>query len=125
MDPWSKVDNSWHIREVPMATEKLSEVNPPSDRVPGQRLLAAPILKWWRRRNREGIGKKGSLPEGFRMREKYRRKGAARGAPWVQAPPGRGPSLGRATDTREISFSPLVGYPKWKVEMYQSSKFPL
>src|SRR3954463_11376717 len=80
MDSWSKVDYSRYIRETSMAMEGLPEVNPPSGRVPGQRLLAAPILKRRRRWNREEIGKKGSIPEGFRMRAKYRRKGAARGA---------------------------------------------
>ena len=33
MDPWSKVDYSWHIREASMAMEKLPEVNPPSGMV--------------------------------------------------------------------------------------------
>ena len=41
-----------------MEIEGLPEVIPPSDRVPGQRLLAAPILKRRRRRNREEIGKR-------------------------------------------------------------------
>ena len=57
MDPWSKVDYSWHIREASMEMEGLPEVIPPSGRVPGQRLLAAPILKRQRRRYREEIGK--------------------------------------------------------------------
>ena len=63
-----------------MDMEGLPEVNPPSGRVPRQRLLAAPILKR-RRRNSEGIGKKDLLPEGFWTGGKYRRKGAARGPP--------------------------------------------
>src|SRR4051812_15040185 len=107
MDPWCKVDYSRHIREASMAMEKLPEVNPPSDRVPGQRLLAAPTLKRRRRRNREGIVKKGSLFEGFWMRGKYRRKGAARGPPGVQAPPRRGPTLGRATRAPGAMVGPL------------------
>ena len=61
MDPWSKVDYSRHIREASMAMEGLLEVVPPSDRVLGQRLLAAPILKQWWRRYREEIGKKTSI----------------------------------------------------------------
>ena len=97
MDPLSKVDYSRHIREASMAMEKLPEVNPPSGRVSRQHLLAASILKRRRRRNREGIGKKGSPFEGFQKRVKYRRKGAARGPPGVQASPGRGPTLGCAT----------------------------
>ena len=64
-----------------MAMEKLPKVNPPSGRVPGQRLLAAPILKGQRRRNREGIGNKGSPLKGFWTRANYRRKGAARRPP--------------------------------------------
>src|SRR3954465_4166057 len=82
MDPWSKVDYSRYIREASMAMEKLPEVNPPSGRVPGQRPLASRILKRRRRRNREVIRKKGSLPR-FPRRGgggKYRRKGAASGA---------------------------------------------
>ena len=63
-----------------MAMEDLPKVNPPFGRVSGQRLLAAPILKW-RWRNREEIGKRGSGVEGFRTGGKYRRKGAARGPP--------------------------------------------
>src|SRR3954463_7381977 len=87
MDPWSKVDYSRHIREASMAMGKLPEVNPPSGRVPGQRLLTAPILKRRRRRNKEGIGKKGSLPEGFRTGGKYKPKGAARGTMEPRSPP--------------------------------------
>src|SRR3954466_3992790 len=37
MDPWSKVDYSQHIREASMEMEGLSEVIPPSSRVPGVR----------------------------------------------------------------------------------------
>ena len=60
MDPWSKVDYPRHIREASMAMEGLSEVVPPSGRVPGQLLLAAPILKW-RQRYREEFGNKNSI----------------------------------------------------------------
>src|ERR1041384_7409080 len=94
MDPWSKVDYSRHIREASMEMEGLPEVNPLSVRVPGQRLLAAPILKRWRRRYREEIGKKASCPEDFSSRRINQRRGAARGAtrglgaPWAR-PPGR------------------------------------
>ena len=58
MNPWSKVDYSRHIREASMEMEGLPEVVPPSSRVPGQRLLAASILKRRRRRYREEIRKK-------------------------------------------------------------------
>ena len=50
--PWSKEDYSLHIREVSMEMEGLPEVIPPSSRVPGKRLLTAPILKRRRRRYR-------------------------------------------------------------------------
>src|SRR3954465_1976525 len=89
MDPWSKVDYSRHIREASMAMDGLPEGVPPPDRVPGQRLLASPILKQRRRRNREEIRKKGSLPRVSATGAKYRRKGAARGlgAPWARPHP--------------------------------------
>src|SRR4051812_42463489 len=64
MDTWSKVDYSRHIREASMEMEGLPEVNPPSGRVSGQRLLAAPILKRRRRQNGEEIGK-GAPSRGF------------------------------------------------------------
>src|SRR4051812_46692829 len=93
MDPWSKVDYSWHIGEASMTMERFPEVNPPSGRVSRQRLLAAPILKWQQRRNREEIRRKGSLPRVSAMGAKYWRKGAARratrgrGAPWARPRP--------------------------------------
>ena len=55
MDPWSKVDYSWHIREASMVEEKLPEVDPPSDRVPGRVLTVLPILEARRRQNRGEI----------------------------------------------------------------------
>src|SRR4051812_25525035 len=94
MDPCSKVDYSRHIWEASMAMVKLPEVNPPSGRVPGQRLLAASILKRWPRRNRERIRKKGSLPEGFRTGGKDRRKGEARGPPGSPGAPWARPRVG-------------------------------
>src|SRR3954467_14416627 len=92
MDPWSKVDYSRHIREASMAMEGIPEVNPPSGRVPGQRLLAAPILKRRRRRNREEIGKGASS---FRVSSsgEYIGEGGSQGAtrglgaPWARPPP--------------------------------------
>src|SRR4051812_13700697 len=96
MDPWSKVDYSWLIREVSMAMEKLPEMNTPSGRAPRQGLLAAPILKRRRRQNREEIAKKGSASRFFGMRGKYRPKGGQGVDQGVQAPPRRGPTLGRA-----------------------------
>src|SRR4051812_5347604 len=101
MDPCSKVDYSWHIREASMAMEKLPEVDPPSGRVLGQGLLAAPILKRRRRRNREGFWQKGSAPRVFGAGGKYR-QGGHQG---VQVPPGRDLGWGRATRAP----APLVG----------------
>src|SRR3954468_9541878 len=96
MDPWSKVDYSRHIREASMAMEGLPEVVTPSGRVPGQRLLAAPILKRRRRWYREEIVKRTSILGVSSAGAIYRRRGAARGstrepgAPYpLAAPPGR------------------------------------
>src|SRR4051812_37437532 len=79
MDPWSKGDYSRHIREVSMAMEGLSEVVPPSGRVPGQLLLAAPILKRRRRHYREEFGNNRSILGVSSAGAKYRPKGAPRG----------------------------------------------
>src|SRR3954469_24830510 len=96
MDPWFKVDYSRHIREASMAMEGLSEVVPPSGRVPGQRLLAAPILKR-RRRYREEIGKRTSILGISSAGSKYRRRRAARGSTREPGAPWSGQPLGRAT----------------------------
>src|ERR1044071_9727866 len=79
MDPWSKGDYSWHIQEASMAIDGLLEGVPPSGRVPGQLLQAAPILKWRRRRYREEFVKIRSVLGVFTPRGKYRRRGASRG----------------------------------------------
>src|SRR4051812_20398146 len=88
MDPWSKVDYSQHIREASMGVDRLPEVVPPSGRVPGQRLLAAPILKQQRRRYREEIGKITSILGVSSARAVYRQRGQPGGPPGSQAPPG-------------------------------------
>src|SRR3954469_9693122 len=75
MDPWSKGDYSRHIREASMAMEGLPKVVPPSGRVPGQLLLAAPILKRRRRRYREEFGDSRSILGVSSMGDKYRPKG--------------------------------------------------
>src|SRR3954468_21033660 len=80
MDPWSKGDYSRHIREASMAMEGLPEVVPPSGRVLGQLLLAAPILKRRRGRDREEMGKGTSILGVSSARAKYRRRGAPRGS---------------------------------------------
>src|SRR3954469_14206070 len=79
MDPWSKVDYSWIIREASMVVEKLPKVDPPSGRVPGRGLLTLPILEARRRRNRGEIAKKGSVFGRIPSRRIYRRRGATRG----------------------------------------------
>src|SRR4051812_8807430 len=89
MDPLSKVDYSRHIQEASMEMEGLPEVIPPSGRVPGQCLLAATILKRWRRRYREEIGKKTCILGVSSTGVLYRRRGAARvpGAPLARPNP--------------------------------------
>src|SRR4051812_4711011 len=81
MDPWSKGDYSWHIREASMAMDGLPEGVPPSGRVPGQLLLEAPILKRRRRRRyREENGNSRSILGVSSACTKYRPRGAPRGA---------------------------------------------
>src|SRR3954463_1487478 len=79
MDPWSKGDYSQHIREASMAMDGLPEGFPPSSRVPGQLLQAAPILKQQRRRYREVFVKVRSILGVSTPRAKYRRRGAPGG----------------------------------------------
>ena len=85
-----------------MAMEGLPEVVPPSDRVPGQRLLAAPILKRQRRRYREEIGKKTSILGISSVGVIYRQRG----------------QLMMRVEAL------LVGYPKWKVGCRTTASFP-
>ena len=76
-----------------MEMEGLPEVIPPSNRVSGQRLLAAPIFKRRRRQHREEIGKMTCILGISSAGGIYRRRGAARGgtkglgAPWARPPP--------------------------------------
>src|SRR3954470_14629055 len=63
-----------------MAMDGLPEGVPPSSRVPGQLLLAAPILKRRRRRYREENGNRKSILGVSFAGTKYRPKGAPRGA---------------------------------------------
>src|SRR3954462_9786325 len=79
MDPWSKGDFSRHIQEASMAMDGLPEGVPPSGRVPGQLLLAAPILKR-RRQYREENGNSRSILGVSSAGTKYRPKGTRRGA---------------------------------------------
>src|SRR3954468_14409114 len=80
MDPWSKGDYSRHIREVSMEVDGHPEVVPPSGRVSGQFLLAAPILKRRRQQYREEFGNNRSILGVSSAGAKYRPKGAPRGA---------------------------------------------
>src|SRR4051812_42977081 len=107
MDPLSKVDYSWFIREASMVVEKLPEVVPPSGRVPGRGLLVLPILEAQRQRNRGEIVKKGSRHGGFTSRGLYGRRGAARGAQGVQAGPWRSPTLGHVGRAPGALVGPL------------------
>src|SRR3954464_1116350 len=79
MDPWSKVNYSWIIREASMMVEKLPEVNPPSGRVPGRGLLVLPTFGARRRRNGEVFCDVGSSSRVSVMRGKNRTKRGTRG----------------------------------------------
>src|ERR1041384_8023986 len=107
MDPWSKGDYSRHIREASMAMEGLSEVVPPSGRVPGKLLLAAPILKR-RRQYIEGIGKRTSILGVSSRGAKYRPKEGAKGATRELEGPWHGPTPGRATRALGALVGPLL-----------------
>ena len=87
----------WDV-SASMAMDGLPEGVPPSGRVAGQLLLAAPILKRQQRRYKEEMGKRTSILGVYSERAKYRRRGAPRGstrdpggslAPPRAAPPGR------------------------------------
>src|SRR3954471_5250546 len=80
MDPWFKGDYSRHIQEASMAMDGLPEGVPPSDRVPGQLLQAAPILKRQWRRYREENEKDRSILGVSSSGGKCRKRGAPRGA---------------------------------------------
>src|SRR3954468_541670 len=111
-DPWSKGDYSRHIREGSMAMDGLPEGVPPSDRVPGQLLQAAPILKQRWRRYTEEIGKSKSILVVSTPRGKYRRRGHREGPQGSQEAPWRDLGLGRARDPSGVPvvapFPPLV-----------------
>src|SRR3954471_15071640 len=77
-DPWSKGDYSRHIWEASMAMDGLPEGVPPSGRVPGQLLLATPILKRRQQRYREENGNSRSILGVSSAGTKYRPKGAPR-----------------------------------------------
>ena len=90
-----------------MAMDGLLEGVPPSGRVSGQLLLAAPILKL-RRRYREEIGKKTSILEVSSARGINRRRGHPGGLPGIQEGPWRASPLGRATRVPGALVGPLL-----------------
>src|SRR4051812_12234986 len=87
-----------------MPMDGLPEGVPPSGRVPGQLLLAAPILKW-RRRYREENGNSRSILGVSSAGAKYRPKGAPWGPQGSQEGARRALGWGRARDPSGV---PLV-----------------
>src|ERR1043165_1193935 len=98
MDPWSKGDYPRHIREASIAMDGLPEGVPPPDRVPGQLLQAAPILKRRRRRYRGEFAEKRSILGVSTPRAKYRRRGCRGDPPGSQEASWRNLGWGRARD---------------------------
>src|SRR3954466_2158220 len=86
-----------------MAMDGLPEGVPPSGRVPGQLLLAAPILKWRRRQYREENGNSRSILGVSSSGTKYMPKGSQEGAR-------RGLEWGRARDPSGV---PVVALPSF------------
>src|SRR4051812_11972932 len=80
-----------------MAMDGLLEGVPPSGRVPGQLLQAAPILKQRRWRYKGEFAKVRSILGVSTPRTKYRRRGHRGDPPSSQEGPWRGPGWGRAT----------------------------
>src|SRR3954467_14239530 len=97
MDLWSKGDYSQHIREASMAMDGLPEGVPPSSRVPGQLLQAAPILKRRRRYTGEYAGNRSILGVS-NPRAKYRRRGCRGDPPGSQEASWRVLGWGHARD---------------------------
>ena len=92
-----------------MAMEGLPEVVPPSGRVPGQLLLAAPILKR-RRRYREENRNKRLILGVSSAGTKYRPKGAPRGPQGSQEGSRRGLGWGRARDPSGVLVVALPSF---------------
>ena len=88
-----------------MAIDGLPEGVPPSGRVPGQLLLAAPIMKRRRPRYREENGNSRSILGVFSSGAKYMRRGHREGPQGSQDAPRRGLGCGRA---RYPSGVPMV-----------------
>src|SRR3954470_21452800 len=110
MDPWSKGDYSRHIREASMVMDGLPEGVPPSGRVSGQLLLAAPILKWRRRQYIEEFANSISILGVSSTGAKYRPKGAPRGATGQPGGCLARPKRGRARDPPWTLVGPLPSF---------------
>src|SRR3954463_7939862 len=93
-----------------MAMDGLPEGVPPSGRVPGQLVLAAPILKRRRQRYREENGNSRSILGVSSAGTKYRPKGAPRGPQGSQEGARRALGWGRARDPSGI---PVVALPSF------------
>src|SRR3954469_14325549 len=91
-----------------MAMDGLLEGVPPSGRVPGQLLQAAPILKRRRQRYRGEFAKKRSILGVSTPRAKYRRRGRRGDPQGSQEAPWRGLGWGRARDPSGV---PVVAPP--------------
>src|ERR1041385_7700851 len=110
MDPWSKGNYSKDIREASMVMEGLPEGIPPSGRVPGQLLLAAPVLKRRRWRYRKENGNSISILGVFSAGTKYRPKGAPRGPQGSQEGARRALGWGHARDPPGALVGPLPSF---------------
>src|SRR3954466_9829532 len=93
-----------------MAMDGLPEGVPPSGRVPGQLLLAAPILKRRRWRYREENGNSKSILEVSSAATKYRPKGAPRGPQGSQEGARRALGWRRSRDPSGV---PVVALPSF------------
>src|ERR1041384_6651890 len=104
-------DYSRHIREASMTMDGLSEGVPPSGRMPGQLLQAAPILKRRWRRYREDNGNSRSILGVSTSGGKYRRRGHQEGPQGSQEAPWRGLGWGRARDPSGVPMvAPLSSF---------------
>ena len=93
-----------------MAMDGLPEGVPPSDRVPGQLLLAAPILKPRRRRYREENRNSRSILGVSSAGAKYRPKGYRGGSQGSQEGARRGLGWGRAKDPSGVRVVALPSF---------------
>src|SRR3954462_14454056 len=93
-----------------MAMDGLPKGVPPSGRLPGQLLLAAPILKRWWRRYREENGNSRSILGVSSAGTKYRPKGHREGPQGSQEGAWRALGWGRARDPPGV---PVVALPSF------------